>query len=124
MNTFSQKKYDFDKPWRAKSNERIFEWYLDQFDNSCDSLLEDLFNAAGVCTDSIQWKYTANLFDVFYEYGSDYYSRNVYYVNTRDRQIHFKVKNESENKLPNPLYELNYLIGENDVVTLILIEYY
>ena len=40
MNTFSQKKYDFDKPWRAKSNERIYEWYLDHLDDTCDSLLE------------------------------------------------------------------------------------
>jgi len=124
LSVFSQSKYNFDKPWRAKSNEGIYEWYIEHLDDTCDSLLNELFYTAGVSTDSIQWKYPANLFDVFYENGSDYYSRKVYYVNTKDKYINSCVKNESVNKLPNRLFELTYLHNNEGVTTLILIEYY
>lgn len=75
--SFAQSKFEFDKPWRAKSNEGIYEWYIEHLNDTCDSLLNELFSTAGITTDSIQWKYPDNLFDVFYENGSDYYSRKV-----------------------------------------------
>lgn len=123
LSVFSQSKYDFDKPWRAKSNEGIYEWYIDRLDDTCDTLLNELFYAAGVSTDSIQWEYPTNLFDLFYEKGTDYYSRKVYYVNTKDKYINSCIENESENKLPNSLFALDFL-NRDGVITLILTEYY
>ena len=37
---FSQNKYDFDKPIRSKSDEGVFEWYLEALDSTSDSLRE------------------------------------------------------------------------------------
>ena len=115
--------YDFDKPYRAKSNEGVYEWYIEQLDDTCDSLVNELFSSIGVNTDSIQWMYPTDLTEVLYEKGMDYYSRKFYFVNDRDKKIECVQNNVSENKLPNSLFKLTYFYKDG-VTTLILVEYY
>ena len=123
LSVFSQRKYDFDKPYRAKSNEGVYDWYIEQLDDTCDSLVNELFSSIGVHRDSIQWMYPTDLTEVLYEKGMDYYSRRVYFVNDRDKKIECVQKNISDNKLPNSLYKLSYYF-KNDITTLVLFEYY
>ncbi|MFM7682391.1 MAG: hypothetical protein ACKO7P_06560, partial [Bacteroidota bacterium] len=67
-----QRKYDFDVPLQAKSNEGVYDWYIEQLDDTFDSLVNELFSSIGVSTDSIQWMYPTDLFDVCHENGWDY----------------------------------------------------
>jgi len=123
LSVFSQRQYDFDIPARAKSNEGVYEWYIEQLDNTCDSLVNELFRSIGVSTDSIQWEYPTDLTEVFYEKGMDYYSRKFYFVNDRDKKIECVQNNVSKNKLPHSLFHLTYF-HKDGVTTLILVEYY
>jgi len=121
--TYSQGKYDFDIPARAKSNECVYEWFIEQLDDVSDSLVNQIFQSIGVSTDSIQWMYPTDLFDICHEKGWDYYSRKVYFVNDRDKQIECMQKNISENKLPHSLFNLSYFYKDG-ITTLVLVEYY
>jgi hypothetical protein len=121
--TFAQKDYGFDKPWRAKSNDNVFDWFIDKLDNTSDSLLCEMFKSVNVNTDSIQWIYPTDIIYELDEKGFDYYSRKVYTANTKDKEIKSIQKNLSNNKLPNKVYNLSYYYKEG-VTTLVLIEYY
>jgi hypothetical protein len=121
--TFTQKKYNFDIPARAKSNEGVYDWFVEQLDDSCDSLLNEMFCSLDIDTDSIQWIYPTNLYFVLHEKCWDYYSRRVYIANDKDKIIEFHQKNISENKLPQSLFDLNYIYRDG-ITTLILVEYY
>ena len=123
LSVFSQRKYDFDVPLRAKSNEGVYDWFIEHLDDNCDSLVNELFSLIGVSTDSIQWMYPTDLIYVCHKNGWDYYSRKVYFVNDRDKQIECMQKNISENKLPHSLFDLDYFYKDG-VTTLILVEYY
>ena len=123
FSSFSQRKYDFDVPLQAKSNEGVYEWYKEQLDDTCDSLVNQMFQSIGVSTDSIQWMYPTDLLDVCHKNGWDYYSENQYIVNTKDKKIKTIKVNESENKLPHSLFHLSY-IHRDGITTLYLTEYY
>jgi hypothetical protein len=123
LTTFSQRKYDFDIPARAKSNEGVYEWFIEKLDDVSDSLANQMFQSIGVSTDSIQWEYPTDLVYVCHEKGWDYYSIRVYSVNNKDRIIKCYDKNISENKLPHSLFDLNYFYKDG-VTTLVLVEYY
>jgi hypothetical protein len=122
-NLYGQRKYDFDKPYRAQSNEGVYDWYIEQLDDTCDSLVNELFSSIGVHRDSIQWMYPTDLTEVLYEKGMDYYSRRVYFVNDRDKKIECVQKNVSDNKLPHSQFKLSYYF-KNGITTLVLFEYY
>ena len=123
LSIFSQRKYDFDIPGTAKSNEGVYEWFIEQLDDTSDSLLNEMFNTIGVNTDSIKWEYPTDLFFVCHKNGWDYYSRRVYVVNDKDKIINCFDKNISVNKLPHSLFDLDYVFRDG-VTTLILVEYY
>jgi len=122
-NFYGQKKYDFDVPLRAKSNEGVYEWFIEHLDDTCDSLVNELFSSIGVHTDSIQWMYPTDLLRVCHKNGWDYYSENQYIVNTKDKKIKTINVNESKNKLPNSLFHLSYT-HRDGITTLYLTEYY
>jgi hypothetical protein len=123
LTTFSQKEYDFENPWKAKSNERVLEWFLDNLDPTSDTLLLNLFDDLGVNTDSIQWIYPSDVFYTLHNNGWDYYSRKVYFVDNKDKKAITNQKNISENKLANSLFNLSYFY-QDGVTTLVLVEYY
>jgi len=123
LSVFSQRQYDFDIPARAKSNEGVYEWFIEKLDGVSDSLVNQMFQSIGVSTDSIQWSYPTDLVYVCHEKGWDYYSRRVYSVNNRDKIIKCYDKNISENKLPHSLFHLGYVYRDG-VTTLVLVEYY
>ena len=123
LTSFSQKQYDFENPWKAKSNEHIMDWFLDNLDSTSDSLLLNLFTSIGVDTDSVQWIYPTDVFYTLHKNGWDYYSRKVYFVDDKDKKIITHQKNISDNKLPNSLFNLSYYYKDG-VTTLVLIEYY
>ena len=123
FSSYGQGKYDFDIPVTAKSNEGVYEWFIEQLDDTSDSLLNEMFNTIGVNTDSIQWEYPTDLFFVCHKNGWDYYSRRVYVVNDKDKIINCFDKNISVNKLPHSLFDLDYVFRDG-VTTLILVEYY
>lgn len=122
-NFYGQRKYDFDVPLQAKSNEGVYEWFIEHLDDTCDSLVNELFSSIGVSTDSIQWEYPTDLVYVCHKKGWDYYSIRVYSVNNKDKIIKCYDKNISENKLPHSLFDLNYFYKDG-VTTLVLVEYY
>lgn len=121
--SFSQKTYDFDIPWRAKSNEGVLDWFIEKLDSTSDSLVCEIFKSIGVDTSNIQWIYPTNEFYTLHKNGWDYYSRKAYIVNNKDKNVRIIQKNISENKLPNSLFNLDYYY-EDGVTTLILVEYY
>ena len=123
LSVFSQSKYDFDIPATAKSNEGVYEWFIEKLDDVSDSLVNQMFQNIGVSTDSIQWEYPTDLAYVCHEKGWDYYSIRVYSVNNKDKIIKCYDKNISENKLPHSLFDLNY-IYKDGITTLVLVEYY
>ena len=123
FSSYGQRKYDFDVPLRARSNEGVYEWFIEHLDESSDSLVNQMFQSIGVNTDSIQWSYPTDLVYVCHEKGWDYYSRRVYSVNNRDKIIKCYDKNISENKLPHSLFHLGYVYRDG-VTTLVLVEYY
>jgi hypothetical protein len=123
LTTFSQKSFDFETPWKAKSNERVLEWFLNNLDSSSDSLLLNLFSSIGVDTNHVRWIYPTDVFYTLHENGWDYYSRKVYFVNSKDKKIISHQKNISENKLPESLFNLSYYYKDG-VTTLVLVEYY
>jgi len=123
FSVLSQKKYSFETPWKAKSNDSIMEWFTDRLENTSDSLLFSIFNSVGVNTDSVEWIYPSQVFYTLHKNGWDYYSRRIYIVNDKDKNIVTTQKNVSENKLPNSLFKLNYYYKDG-VTTLVLIEYY
>jgi hypothetical protein len=123
FSSYGQRKHDFDIPGTAKSNEGIYEWFIDQLDDTSDSLLNEMFNTIGVNTDSIQWEYPTDLFFVCHKNGWDYYSRRVYVVNDKDKIINCFDKNISVNKLPHSLFNLDYVYRDG-ITTLVLVEYY
>jgi hypothetical protein len=123
FSSYGQRKYDFDVPLRARSNEGVYEWFIEHLDESSDSLVNQMFQSIGVNTDSIQWMYPTDLFYVCHKNGWDYYSENQYIVNTKDKNIKTIKVNESENKLPHSLFHLSY-IHKDGVTTLYLTEYY
>jgi hypothetical protein len=121
--TYGQGQHDFDIPARAKSNEGVYEWFIDKLDDVSDSLVNQMFQSIGVSTDSIQWEYPTDLVYVCHEKGWDYYSRRVYSANNKDKIIKCYDKNISENKLSHSLFDLNYFYKDG-VTTLVLVEYY
>lgn len=121
--SFSQKSYDFDIPLRAKSNEGIYDLFIEKLNPTCDSLVNEMFNQIGVNTDSIQWMYPTDLFYVCHEKGWDYYSRRMYFADEANKTISCYQKNTSENQLPNSLFNLSYFYN-NGITSLVLIEYY
>ena len=123
LTTFSQRKYDFDVPLRAKSNEGVYDWFIEHLDETSDSLVNQIFQSIGVNTDSIQWMYPTDLLRVCHKNGWDYYSENQYIVNTKDKKIKTIKVNESENKLNHSLFHLSY-IHKDGVTTLYLTEYH
>ena len=123
FSSYGQRKYDFDVPLQAKSNEGVYEWFIEHLDDTCDSLVNQMFQSIGVSTDSIQWMYPTDLFDKCHKNGWDYYSENQYIVNTKDKKIKTINVNESENKLPHSLFHLSY-IHKDGITTLYLTEYY
>ena len=123
FSVLSQKKYSFETPWKATSNDSIMEWFTDRLENTSDSLLFSIFNSVGVNTDSVEWIYPSQVFYTLHKNGWDYYSRRIYIVNDKDKNIVTTQKNVSENKLPNSLFKLNYYYKDG-VTTLVLIEYY
>ena len=123
LTIFSQKEYDFENPWKAKSNERVLEWFLDNLDPTSDTLLLNLFDDLGVNTDSIQWIYPSDVFYTLHNNGWDYYSRKVYFVDNKDKKAITNQKNISENKLANSLFNLSYFY-QDGVTKLVLVEYY
>ena len=123
LTTFSQRKYDFDVPLRAKSNEGVYDWFIEHLDETSDSLVNQIFQSIGVNTDSIQWMYPTDLLRVCHKNGWDYYSENQYIVNTKDKNIKTIKVNESENKLNHSLFHLSY-IHKDGVTTLYLTEYH
>lgn len=123
FSVLSQKKYSFETPWKATSNDSIMEWFTDRLDNTSDSLLFSIFNSVGVNTDSVEWIYPSQEFYTLHKNGWDFYSRRIYIVNDKDKSIVTTQKNVSKNKLPNSLFNLNYYYKDG-VTTLVLIEYY
>lgn len=123
FSSYGQGKYDFDVPLRAKSNEGVYDWFIEQLDDTCDSLVNQIFQSIGVNTDSIQWMYPTDLLRVCHKNGWDYYSENQYIVNTKDKNIKTIKVNESENKLNHSLFHLSY-IHKDGITTLYLTEYY
>lgn len=123
LSVFSQRKYDFENPWKAKSNERVLEWFLDNLDPTSDTLLLNLFDNLGVNSDSIQWIYPSDVFYTLHNNGWDYYSRKVYFVDNKDKKVITHQKNISENELANSLFNLSYYYKDG-VTTLVLAEYY
>jgi len=119
----SQKKYSFETPWKATSNDSIMEWFTDRLDNTSDSLLYEIFNGLGVDTDCVEWIYPTDVFYTLHKNGWDYYSRRVYTVNNKDKTIVTTQKNVSDNKLPISLFMLSYLYKDG-ITSLVLIEYY
>ena len=123
FSSYGQRKYDFDIPARAKSNEGVYEWFIEKLDDVSDSLINQMFQSIGVSTDRIQWSYPTDLSYVCHEKGWDYYSRRVYSANNKDKIIKCYYKNISENKLPHSLFHLGY-VYKDGVTTLVLVEYY
>lgn len=123
FSSYGQRKYDFDVPLQAKSNEGVYEWFIEHLDDTCDSLVNQMFQSIGVSTDSIQWMYPTDLLRVCHKNGWDYYSENQYIVNTKDKNIKTIKVNESENKLNHSLFHLSY-IHKDGITTLYLTEYY
>ena len=123
FSSYGQVKYDFDVPLRAKSNEGVYDWFIEQLDDTCDSLVNQMFQSIGVNTDSIQWMYPTDLLRVCHKNGWGYYSENQYIVNTKDKNIKTIKVNESENKLNHSLFHLSY-IHKDGITTLYLTEYY
>ena len=120
---FARRKYSFETPWKAQSNDSIIDWFTDRLDRTSDSLLCNIFNNIGVNTDSVKWIYPSPEFYTLHKNGWDYYSKRVYVVNNKDKQIVTNQKNVSENKLPNSLFSLSYLYRDG-VTNLVLIAYY
>jgi hypothetical protein len=120
---FSQSKYDFDIPARAKSDEKIFEWFIEKLDSTSDSLLYKMFEMTNTHTDSIHWEYTTSLVDSLTLYGQDYYSANCYYVNTNEKIITNKFF-PGRSKLDRKLYSLIVSSNPNGGRYLILVEYF
>lgn len=116
-------KYDFDIPWRAKSNNGIFDWFIEKLDSDSDSLLNEMFRSMNISTDSISWIYPTNLVYDLMANGSDYYSRRVFSANNKDKILKVSHMNRSENKLGCSLFELDYFFKDG-VTTLVLIEYF
>jgi len=120
---FAQRKFSFETPWKAQSNDSIMDWFTDRLDSTSASLLFDMFNNIGVNTDSVEWIYPSPEFYTLHKNGWDYYSTRVYVANNNDKKITTTQKNVSENKLPNRLFGLSYL-HRDGVTSLVLIEYY
>jgi hypothetical protein len=123
LSVFSQRKYDFDVPLRAKSNEGVYEWFIEHLDETSGSLVNQIFKSIGVNTDNIQWMFPTDLLHVCHKNGWDFYSENQYIVNTKDKNIKTIKVNESENKLNHSLFHLSY-IHKDGITTLYLTEYY
>ena len=51
LSVFSQRKYDFDVPLRAKSNEGVYEWFIEHLDETSDSLVNELHLITNEITD-------------------------------------------------------------------------
>ena len=56
--TYGQRKYDFDVPLRAKSNEGVYEWYIEQLDDTCDSLVNRFVTNGYSTSRSTKFNYT------------------------------------------------------------------
>jgi hypothetical protein len=120
INGFSQSKYDFDIPARAKSDEGIFEWFIDALDSTSDSLLYKMFEMANTHIDSIHWDYHTSLVDSLTVYGQDYYSTNCYFANTRDKTI-TTTFTPGKSELDHNLFTLVYTYRDG-ITYLILVE--
>lgn len=85
--SYDQKDYGFDIPWRPKSNEGVYDWFIEQLDSTCDTVVLNLFNKVGVSTDSIQWIYPTRILNDITENGDGYYSVNRYYTDNQSGEI-------------------------------------
>jgi hypothetical protein len=125
INIFAQKDYGFDIPWRAKSNERIFEWFIDNLDPTCDTVVLKLFNHVGVNTDSIQWIYPTQIPEEITKNGDGYYSLNRYHSDNQSKKIKMVHVYDGTNKLPNKVYSLFYTFPNSEgKINFVLSEYY
>ncbi len=120
---FSQNKYNFDNPWRAKSNEGISDWYLDALDSTSDTLLLKLFEYAGTNLSEAMWLYPTDYLDTIFQNGFEYYSQNIYFVDNKNKSVTCIEKKYNENTLPIKLYQLFYTKSEG-VKYLVLTEYF
>lgn len=122
---FSQNTYDFDIPWRAKSNEGVFEWFIDKLDPTCDTVVFNLFNHVGANTDSIQWIYPTKILNEITKNGDGYYSVNRYYSDNQSNEIKMVHLYDGTNKLPNKVYSLFYTSPNSEgKINFVLSEYY
>jgi hypothetical protein len=76
--TLGQKDYGFDKPMRAKSNEGVYDWFIEKLDSKCDTVLINLFKTIGINTDSIEWVYPTTIIEEITTKGNKCYSINRY----------------------------------------------
>ncbi len=119
---FSQSKYDFDIPDRAKSDEGIFEWFVDALDSTSDSLLYKMFELANTPINSIHWVYPTSLVDSLTVHGQDFYSKNCYFANTSDKNI-VTTFTPGISKLDHSLFVLLYMYRDGTTY-LVLVEYF
>lgn len=123
--SFSQKTFNFDIPWRAKSNDGVFEWYIDKLDSKCDTVVYNLFKNVNVNTDSIQWIYPTDILYDITKYGDGYYSVNHYFSDNISDTIEVKHLFDGKTKLPNKFYHLFYTSPNKEgKISFVLCEYY
>ena len=120
---FSQNKYDFDIPGRAKNDVGVFDWYIDKLDGVSDSLLYKMFEISNTQIDSIHWEYSTDLIYKITEFGDTFCSKNVYSVNNKDKKIEFAHIYDGLNNLDNKYYTLIYHIYDG-ITYMWLIEYF
>jgi hypothetical protein len=123
--SYGQKDYGFDIPWRAKSNEGVYDWFIEKLDSKCDTVVLNLFNKVGVSTDSIQWIYPTRILNDITENGDGYYSVNRYYADNQSGEIKMIHVFDGKNKLPNKFYSLFYTSTNSaGKISFVLSEYY
>jgi hypothetical protein len=123
--TFGQKDYGFDKPWRAKSNEGVYDWFIDKLDSKCDTVVINLFKNIGVNTDSIEWIYPTTIFNEITTKGNDCYSINRYYADNQSEVVKMVHIQDGKSKLPNKYYALFYTSPSPEgKINFVLSEYY
>jgi hypothetical protein len=119
------KSFDFDIPWRAKSNAGVFDWFIDKLDPKCDTVVYNLFKNVGMNTDSIQWIYPTDILYDITTNGDGYYSVNHYFTDSESDKIEVKRLFVGKNKLPNKFYHLFYTSPDKEgKISFVLCEYF
>jgi len=122
INGFSQNKYHFDIPARAKTNDGITDWYLEKFDDTRDSLLLEMFRLSNTALDSVIWMDHTDLVDLLTEFDQDFYSCKIYYTEKDNIRIQTKTF-PGRNKLGGKLFSL-FISCEEGSSLMVLTEYY